>query len=192
MRIMSNTQTGTDFKKIIAEYKIKRNVSPDSHIAYVKSLSGKFSDAIIAAAIAVDNKGEKHIHQYRMNNARLKKFAKLLCEKEQELFEAKTFDEIYQVVSTIRIFGLGAAVYYDTSLRIAHTKTNALPDKIYLLTGSLKGAKNLGVDTRGRATILKEDLPPALANCDLNCAELNDLLCCYFAEGRWSDCLEFE
>lgn len=178
-------------EQIVAEYKRKRKNNPDSHIEHVKSLRNNFRDVIIAATVAIDGKGEKHIHQYRMSNPRLHKFARILCEHENSLRAAKNFDDLYNIISGIRIFGLGTVLYYDTALRIAHALGNLLPDKIYLMRGTLKGAQNLGVDISGKKHLERSELPVTLASSDLNCAELADLLCCYFAEGRWSDSLEF-
>jgi hypothetical protein len=183
--------TSPELRQIISEYKSKRLKHPDSHIEYVKSLSPNFTNVIVAATVALDGKGEKHIHQYRMSNARLRQFAKKLCEYEKELKGANSFEDILKIISGIRVFGLGAALYYDTSLRIAYTKENCLPDQIYLVRGTLKGAKNLGIDTRGKTSISREELPAELKSSDLNCAELADLMACYFSEGRWCDCLEF-
>lgn len=187
----NNAYTTTDFHNIIAQYKTKRERHPDTHIEYVKSISSGFADVIIAATVALDAKGEKHLHQFRMSNARLRQFARKLCEHEAELIAAKNFEDIFSIVSGIRVFGLGAALYYDTSLRIAYTKPGCLPDSIYLIRGSLKAAKNLGIETKGRTFIARNELPKELASSDLNCAQLTDLLICYFAENRWSDGLEF-
>lgn len=183
--------TDTDYKNIISEFKSRRDKNPDLHIQYVRSLKQNFNEVIIAATIALDQHGEKHIHQSRMSNGRLRKFAQKLCVHSNELQRANTFEDIYQIVCTVRVFGLGAVVYYDTSLRIASTKDNCLPDRIYLFSRTLKGAKNIGVDTKGKAVLFKEELPTALAKSDLNCAELTDLLSCYFAEGKWGYSLEF-
>ncbi|MCE3229556.1 MAG: hypothetical protein K0S32_4107 [Bacteroidetes bacterium] len=174
----------------ISDYKKKRKNNPDTHIAYVKSLRN-FRDVITASCIAIDGNGQKHIHQYRMNNGRLRKFAHKLLEREQDLLHAENFDRIFEIVSTIRVFGLGAVVYYDTSLRIAHTRTDCLPDKIYLIKEILKGARNLGIETKGKKHIFKNELPSPISTSDLECWEVADLLCCFFSEGKWKDCLEF-
>lgn len=179
-----------EINSIISEYSYKRKTNPDTHVAYVKSLSN-FRDIITVSCIAIDANGQKHIHQFRMNNARLRKFAHKLLEREKELLAAESFDEIFNIVSTVRIFGLGAVVYYDTSLRIAHTRAGCLPDKIYLIKEILKGAKNLGIETKGKKYILKNELPQGLSDSDLECWEVAELLCCYFSEGKWKDSLEF-
>ncbi|MCE3260576.1 MAG: hypothetical protein K0S12_2217 [Bacteroidetes bacterium] len=179
-----------EIQSVISEYKEKRKKYPDTHVEYVKSLTN-FREVVTAASIAIDGAGQKHIHQYRMNNARLRKFAHKLLEREKDLLAAQSFDQIYEIVSTIRIFGLGAVVYYDTTLRIAHTRPGCLPDKIYLIKEILKGARNLGVETKGKKYILKSDLPYPLSDSDLECYELAELLCCYFSEGTWKDCLEY-
>ncbi len=189
---MAKSYTHEEYRKIISEYKIRRKKNPDKHIDYVKKLSGDFQEIIIAATVALDDQGEKHIHQYRMSNARLRSFAKKLSAFKHELDIAKNFDEIYGIVSTIRIFGLGSVVYYDTSLRIAHTKLNCLPDKIYLIGGALKGAQNLELSTKGKLFISRSELPQPLDRSNLECYELTDLLCCYFADDKWGDCLEFD
>src|SRR4051812_22009134 len=95
-----------DFLRIISEYKTKRKANPDRHIEHVKSLK-RFTDIIVASALAIDEHGEKHINQEMMNNARLRKFAKKLLTHEKELNVAKSFDEIYNIISTVRVFELG-------------------------------------------------------------------------------------
>ena len=65
-----------------------------------------------------------------------------LIKRTNEILKARTFDELFQIVSESKVKGFGELSIYDTALRIA-SQMNIEPDKVYLHAGSRKGAELL-------------------------------------------------
>lgn len=55
-----------------------------------------------------------------------------LIKRMNDILKARTFDEIYQIVTDCKVKGFGELSIYDTSMRIA-SHLNIEPDKVYLL-----------------------------------------------------------
>ncbi|MEO0269567.1 MAG: hypothetical protein ABIN73_07505 [candidate division WOR-3 bacterium] len=51
------------------------------------------------------------------------------------------------------------------------------PDKVYLHAGTKEGAKNLGLNTKGKKALQINELPKELK--DLSPIEIEDILCIY-------------
>lgn len=183
-----------ELRAIVAHYNTQRQTHSTSYIAHVQSQK-HFKDAIRCAALAIDTHHKIHPHQRRVGRRTLEALANQVATIEQELKAARNFDELYRLLEELNVPGIGALTVYDTALRIAHVKTACLPDKIYLHTGTRAGARQVVPHLARQAYIYKTDLPAALKHSDLNCAELEDLLCHMmkplFKEGRKtrsSDC----
>lgn len=65
-----------------------------------------------------------------------------LIKRMNDILKARTFDEIFQVVTECKVKGFGELSIYDTSMRIA-SHLNIEPDKIYLHAGARKGLEIL-------------------------------------------------
>lgn len=65
-----------------------------------------------------------------------------LIRRMNDLLKARTFDEIFKIVTECRVKGFGELSIYDTSIRIA-SHLNIEPDKIYLHAGARKGMEIL-------------------------------------------------
>ncbi|WP_318497276.1 hypothetical protein [Photobacterium leiognathi] len=72
----------------------------------------------------------------------LKDMDKKVQKRISHIQNAKTFDEVMQIVEEERIRYFGDLAVYDTSVRIA-AYLNITPDKVYLHAGALDGAKSL-------------------------------------------------
>lgn len=165
-----------ELRAAVACYHKQRQTLSASHIAHVKAQKS-FKEAIHCAALAIDTHHKIHPHQRRVGRRTLEALANQVATIEQELKAARNFDELYRLLEELNVPGIGALTVYDTALRIAHVRTGCLPDKIYLHTGTRAGARRVVPHLAGQAFIYKTDLPAVLKQSDLDCAELEDLLC---------------
>lgn len=99
---------------------------------------------VYSAARAENYLGKKHSHQYLIKPIILEGFAQRIVEKEAELRNAKSFEEIYSIVQSCRIKGIGNLALYDTAVRIGH-QLNKPPLNVYLHQGTRIGASKLGI-----------------------------------------------
>lgn len=103
-----------------------------------------------------------------------------LIKRMNEILKARTFDEIYQIVSECKVKGFGELSIYDTSMRIAF-HLNIEPDKVYLHAGARKGIEILeekGYVEQGSSKkkhIEIKDMPKPMQQ--LKAAENEHLLC---------------
>lgn len=98
-----------------------------------------------SVATSYNSSNIKHHHQRRINPNTLKEFARKVVEKEVELKNATSFDEIYKIIESCKIYKIGRLTIYDTAVRIAYLK-GMEPTKVYLQQGSSWGAHKLGIN----------------------------------------------
>lgn len=161
---------------IIAYQKLKRE-RMDELIDECASKS-LLSDAISTATKSVLKNNVKHSHQRRIPNETLLKFNNHLQEVISQIDEASSFDELIAILEKVRNKGIGTLTIYDVAQRIGAFK-RVYPEKIYMHSGTKTGADILGINTRRKKHISKNDLPEPLKSSTLTEAELEDLLCIY-------------
>jgi hypothetical protein len=134
--------------------------------------------AINVAARAVDDRGKRFSHQYRIKRRAIQEANRLLLERHDELQRCKSFHELWQRVRRILepVPGLGELYIYDTSLRVG-AYLNLLPDRVYLHAGTRTGAKAFGIVSRNEEWIEVAELPGILR--ELPPHEVEDILCIY-------------
>jgi hypothetical protein len=134
--------------------------------------------AIIAATGAKDAEGKHYSHQNKIRKDAYPKARRLLLERLNELQNCKSFHELWLLIKETfePVFGLGPLYIYDISLRIG-AFLNLLPDRVYLHSGTDKGAKAFGITSRHREWIEAEELPRPLR--ELPPHEVEDILCIY-------------
>ena len=95
-----------------------------------------------------------------------------------ELKRYRDFDKLIRIVDkeTGSISGIGDLAVYDFALRIG-TRLRRLPERVYLHAGTREGAKALGLNLNGRASIEMCELPRALHV--LKPWEAEDVLCIF-------------
>ena len=122
-------------------------------------------------------KVKRHGHQRRIEQAALKKALKTLKFKIGELKACKSFDQIFECVSSncLEIEGLGPLYIYDTSLRIS-AFSKKLPRRVHLQAGALTGARALELDVKN-SPLLVSAFPKSMQQ--LAAHEIEDFLCIY-------------
>lgn len=162
-------------KNLIAKYKKSRALNPDACFEHCIS-QNNLQDSIIYAALSEDKLGKRNPHQRRLKKENLERFASNLIDKNIEIQNSKTFDELLKVIENCKVKGVGALACYDTATRIG-AKLNLFPEVIYLHAGTKIGAQKL-LGKRMRQKYLRiDELPKEFQNSSLTPFEIENMLC---------------
>jgi len=161
---------------IIQQYVRFKRRNPDEWIQHSKKQK-HLRDAIQGAALSINGQGEKHPHQYRLQKKNMQAFANNLINLERDIQNIQDFDGLIKIVESAAPNGIGELMIYDTAVRIG-AFLGLSPSKVYLHAGTRKGLNKLVKNFKGD-TIEKNQLPKPFKNSNLNCFELEDLLCIY-------------
>lgn len=166
-------------QNIIDHYRRWRNQNPDTWIDYTIQ-QPDIPSAIKVAAKSVNKEGKRNNHQRRLKKKAIDDFTEKLIHKVEEIKKAKSFDDLMYIVESCKVKGIGKLACYDTANRIGY-KIGVSPNKIYLHAGTKKGAERLLGRKLMINSIGKNELPEPFINSELDCAELEDILCIYKA-----------
>ena len=121
-----------------------------------------------------------HEHQRRVGKRRLARLSEILAAEEKAIAAARSFPTLLEIVESAaaQVKGLGALTCYDVAHRIGGYK-GISPDAVYLHTGTLDGARALGLANRS-GKIAVAALPSPLNRLPPEHAE--DVLCIYKAD----------
>lgn len=129
---------------------------------------------LYCAATSYNSSNIKHGHQRRINPNILKEFAQKVLEKETELENAKSFDDIYTIIKSCKIYKIGRLAIYDTAIRIAYLK-GLEPTEVYLQQGASWGAHKLCIHGKS----VNRDKFDDLGLKDFKIHEIECFLCIY-------------
>jgi hypothetical protein len=135
-------------------------------------------DKSIICNIKLSDKVEikKHSHQKYMTAKTITEIKKKLLAKKNNIESVQNFEELYKVIDSNKVKGFGLLAIYDSALRIG-AFLNIYPNDVYIQSGALEGAKNLGLDVIGRRCIPVQDFPKELRS--LKPYHIEDILCIY-------------
>ena len=131
-------------------------------------------DAIINAALANNERGIRFSHQCWIKYEYLNKAKNKLLKLEQKLDKCKNFDEIWEVVNNIGVWGFGELCIYDTTQRIGFY-LKKYPEKVYLHAGTREGANMLGLKGANKEYLEMSEIPKVFHR--LEPAEIENFLC---------------
>lgn len=117
------------------------------HLNSIKSYYENLSSLATAIEYGVEGKnpnGKMNNHYRRIGKKKCRDILRFVLEKEPELMQCETFNDIFQVIEEIkkRHHGFGPLWSYDTALRIGFNM-KILPDCVYVQSGVKAGFKNL-------------------------------------------------
>lgn len=161
-------------KQIIADYKAKRKINPDVVIADCVN-EKNLGKVLEMAALARDEKGNKHPHQHRLPNKILQAFSNRVIQQTYKIRRASSFDELYSIIESCSIKGVGELAIYDTTHRIG-ARLGIRPDKVYMHQGTRVGAENYL-----KRKVAEKKLEKSFFKdfSKLSCEEIEDILCIY-------------
>ena len=129
------------FNTLVSEYLNKEYIKLECEKIFFQEQSN-LKDAIIFATISKKCFGKKHNHQQRIPNTVLKNFKNKVLGQINRIKGVQTFEELFVIIQSCKIFGIGILTIYDVSLRIGFYLA-IFPEKLYLQAGSKIGYQNL-------------------------------------------------
>jgi hypothetical protein len=161
----------------IAEYKAKRDSScwADSVVQYVLEQED-IGNAIIKAVMSRAKNEKKHSHQWRLPNKVLENYSQILLKEKEEIEKIKSFDELFYLLDSLKIHGVGELLVYDASVRVGYFQ-KLFPQKIYIHAGTRIGLERFLKRKIYGNTLEKQQLPEPFRSCDLTPGQLEDFFC---------------
>ena len=165
-----------NWEAILRDYDRRQCCGCDEQIAWFQR-QPSLRAAIDTAARAVDSRGRRFSHQYRIRRGAIGEATAALLAIEKQLARANSFEALFELVSKQLqdVAGIGALYWYDTAFRIGAYR-RLFPLCVYLHAGTRTGARALGLDYRKNALEMSE-IPAALLKRKPH--EVEDILCMY-------------
>lgn len=163
------------YEEVIGDYIRRFRVNARADRQFFKDCS--FQKALRYAGRCMRSDGKRHGHHRRRTQETLFEVESVLQKCAEQMRACEMFHDLHELIyREIRpIDGVGPLLVYDAAISIgAHLGLN--PDRIYLHSGTAKGAKAI-LGTRGRKTINRSEIPSAFLR--LRCYEIEDCLCIY-------------
>lgn len=184
LKIKSNKNESVVVKHLIRDY--LRDYFPGNDTEWVEVVrsSKTFAEQIEAAVMSLNSDGLMHGHQRRIGRKRLQLFLQaMLAPKNidavRKALRTKLFDNVYKVFKseTLNHYMVSDLTAYDITQRICAVHMIE-PEFIYLHTGTTVGAKNLGLDVKGKKYLLIAEIPAWISS-SLGPADIENFLCIY-------------
>lgn len=169
--------TAADLRRVVDHYKRKfRSRAQRELDSFAAETS--LEAAVVRAGLVEKPDGSRYSHQRRRSPDELHRGVKNLTRDLAKLEAAQNFAQILDAVhaSVAHLQGLNELYIYDVALHVGAYKT-MLPTRIYLHSGTRKGALALGLDARIRKALDMFELPEPLQV--LAPHEVEDVLCIY-------------
>lgn len=174
--ISSASKKDDKLREIIAHYKSEKSCTQELWIQHTLN-QPNLRKAIEVAAQCIDEDNKRHPHQYRIPLKVLQATQEELLLLSGKIKKVQSFDELYNLINALDVYGLGELTRYDIATRIG-AFLNLYPDRIYLHAGTRVGAKRL-LGKIQKPYLIKTDLPTPFQAKSLSCAEIEDILCIY-------------
>jgi len=164
-----------ELKHIVASYIQRFREREQCELEWYRN-QPSLAAVIETAALAIDCRGKRQLHQRRFARSTLEKGRDALLQIKGAIRQAKSFDELHSLIedAVLPITCINELYIYDTALRIG-AKRNLLPARVYLHRGTRQGARALGF--RGKGPLMLSELPRELRR--LPAHEIEDILCIY-------------
>ena len=150
----------------------RRMIDTDADIRFLRELK-PWSAVIEHAGMAMNERGKRFPHQYRLKKVALRAPTRRL--RRIDLKSCKDFDSLFGKVenAVASIKGIGPLYVYDTACRIG-ASLRLRPKRVYLHAGTRSGARAIGLG-RGCAVVEMDELPKAMRS--LTPSQVEDFLC---------------
>ena len=128
-----------EYKELIKKYEelIGDSYFNNSFTQFVKK-QNNINDAIQTAVLAINENGKMFSHQTCIKKSVLYSYIDSLVNVNNQIQNSKTFEELHNILSVNRVFGIGDLTVYDTTLRLSQY-LNLFPEYIYIHAGTKKG-----------------------------------------------------
>lgn len=164
-------------ERIISRYKMYGQREPDQHLAFCVEQES-LTDAIQVAAKAVDGNNKTHFHQRRVGRTALNNWAEKLAILEEDLKKSTNFDDVFAIIDRANSENIGELTVFDTAFRIGNF-LKLFPEKIYLHSGTRKGAEQLLGDLEGKKSLLLKEFPAPFQEAEITPTDIEEILYIY-------------
>jgi hypothetical protein len=164
------------WQEILRDYDHRHCCDEEQEIAWFRD-QPTLAAAIVSAARAVDRRGRRYSHQYRIRRAAIAHAVTALSATEGSIAKADSFDELLRLITRQlgALPGIGPLYRYNTAFRIG-AYLGMLPTRVYLHAGTRSGARALNLDYQKEALEIDE-VPVELRHRAPH--EIEDILCIY-------------
>ena len=173
-------------KAIVRHYETNFCKMLNEHLAFYKTcnLETCLRQSPLGQTYKPNQKGllKRHSHQSCIKTSAASCFVELLLKKQIALSSCQSFSELFKLIENIacdpKCSGVGPLCVFDTAQRIG-IHLGLEPKEIYLHAGVLKGAENIGIQTKGIKSIpvTHNKIPKELQK--YNSIHLENILCIY-------------
>ena len=173
----SNVEPGRSmWRQILEDYDRRHCCNEEQEIAWFQK-QPSLRAAIEAAARAIDGRGRRYSHQYRIRRESIRHATAALLAAKAHIARANSFDALHALIaSQLReVSGIGELYLYDTAFRVGAYR-RLLPTRVYLHAGTRDGARALNVDYR-RPALEMSEVPAELRHRQPH--EVEDILCIF-------------
>ncbi len=160
---------------IVHHYIANRRPEKQRELSEFANHGASADDGGLAAVVELAAKGQNNPHHYRRKEQTLRQVFERL--QTRNFARCDSFDAILQMLRNAigDVDDVGPLFIYDAAIRIG-AKLGLRPDKVYLHSGTRKGAVAMGLG-RGKATLQTSELPHEFHR--LEPAEIEDCLRIY-------------
>lgn len=163
-----------ELAKLIEHYKQRFGPRMTADRKFMKQ-STSLAQALDRAANARASDGKMQSHQRRIGAVTLRRWHIRLKRRLKAIRACRSFDELHDLLLSLRVPRVGQLAVYDASVRLGHY-LNLQPKTVYLHAGTRTGARNLGLGPHGK-TLAMRDLPAPLRR--LGADHVENFLCIY-------------
>ncbi len=163
-----------ELAKLIEHYKQRFGPRMAADRKFMKQ-STSLAQALDRAANARGSDGRMQSHQWRIGAVTLRRWHIRLKKHLKATRACRSFDELHDLLWSLRLPRVGQLAVYDASVRLGHY-LNLKPRAVYLHAGTRVGARNLGLPASGK-TLAMRDLPAPLRR--LSADHVENFLCIY-------------
>lgn len=164
------------WKTILQDYDRRHCCDEEREIAWFRE-QPSLRDAIEMAGRAINDRGKRYAHQFRIRRESIAHATVALLAAEPHIARCQSFDALLALITVQlrEVGGIGELYCYDTAFRIgAHL--GLFPTRVHLHAGTRAGARALGLDCRNDALEMSE-VPAELRHRRPH--EVEDILCIY-------------
>ena len=170
----------TTLAELVADFRARLGPEGPLENGYMEWMreSRSLTVAIDRAVASIKPNGKMHNHQSRVPRSVKQDYAMRLKSVARHLGVCRTFHELLTWCEDRAVPGIGPVTQYDVAQRVGEY-LGLYPEYVYLHAGVRLGATALGLDVKGKAWLVQQELPSALRRLTAN--ETEDFLCTYRA-----------
>lgn len=168
---------------LVADFKRRlgtRGPLEHGYLEWVAS-SRNLAEAVGRCVRSTMPNGKRHNHQSRIPMKTLEQFGEAIYRRlggsrNAALRKCSSFHDLLTLLESCALPGIGPVTQYDVASRLG-SFLGLAPERVYLHAGVRQGAEAMGLRTKGKMWLTREELPHELAS--LTADDCEDFFCVY-------------